>query len=55
MSSELRATLAISKSEALMGTSRTLTLPGGRKVTVNVPAGAYDGQIIRVEDAANTK
>ncbi len=54
MSSELRATLAISKSEALMGTSRTLTLPGGRKVTVNVPAGAYDGQVIRVEDAANT-
>jgi len=54
MSSELRATLAISKSEALMGTSRALTLPGGRKVTVNVPAGAYDGQLIRVEDAAST-
>jgi eukaryotic-like serine/threonine-protein kinase len=54
MSSELRATLAISKSEALTGTSRTLTLPGGRKVTVNVPAGAYDGQIIRVEDAVST-
>lgn len=54
MSSELRATLAISKLEALTGTSRTLTLPGGRKVTVNVPAGAYDGQVIRVEDAAGT-
>src|SRR5215472_13416196 len=47
MSSELRATLAISKSEALNGTSRTLTLPGGQKVTVVVPAGAYDGQVIR--------
>ena len=54
MSSELRATLAISKLEALTGTSRTLTLPGGRKVTVSVPAGAYDGQVIRVDDAAST-
>jgi len=54
MSSELRATLAISQAEAFMGTSRSLTLPGGRKVTVNVPAGAYDGQVIRVEDTANT-
>ena len=59
MSSELRATLAISRSEALSGTNRTLTLPGGRKVTVVVPAGAYDGQVIRVEgqdydDSANT-
>src|SRR6266702_6625530 len=54
MSSELRATLAISQGEALTGTSRTLTLPGGRKVTVNVPAGAYDGQVIRVEDTAGT-
>src|SRR6266849_3707439 len=54
MSSELRATLAISKSEAVMGASRTLTMPGGRKVMVNVPAGAYDGQIIRVEDAVST-
>src|SRR6266700_1767903 len=54
MSSELRATLAISKSEAVTGTSRTLTMPGGRKVTVNVPAGAYDGQVIRVEDTAGT-
>ncbi len=59
MSSELRATLAISRSEALSGTNRTLTLPGGRKVTVVAPAGAYDGQVIRVEgqdydDSANT-
>ena len=53
MSSELRATLAISKLEALTGTSRTLTLPDGRKVTVTVPAGAYDGQVIRVEDATS--
>jgi len=48
MTSELKATLAISKSEALNGTSRILTLPGGRKVTVAVPPGAYNGQMIRV-------
>jgi hypothetical protein len=49
MASELRATLAISKSEALNGTSRSLTLPSGRKVTVVVLPGAYNGQVIRVE------
>jgi len=47
--SDIRATLAISTTEALSGASRTLTLPGGRSVTVPVPAGAYDGQVIRLE------
>src|SRR5712692_250790 len=46
---DIRATLAISTAEALHGTSRMLTLPGGRRVTVVVPVGAYDGQIIRLE------
>lgn len=46
----IRATLAISKAEALTGTNRTLNLPGGQQVRVFVPAGAYDGQIIRLED-----
>jgi eukaryotic-like serine/threonine-protein kinase len=46
---DIRATLAISTTEALSGASRTLTLPGGRSVTVPVPAGAYDGQVIRLE------
>src|SRR5712692_3428824 len=45
-SSDLHATLAISEAEARTGTSRTLTLPGGRRVTVNVPGGAYQGQVI---------
>ncbi len=49
---DIRATLAISTTEASSGTSRTLTLPGGRRVTVAVPAGAYDGQIIRLEGQA---
>jgi serine/threonine protein kinase len=42
----IRATLAISKTEALTGTSRTLTLPGGRQMTIAVPAGTQDGQVI---------
>ncbi len=46
---DLRATLAISEPEALSGTSRILTLPGGQQVTVTVPAGAQDGQVIRLE------
>ncbi len=46
--SEIRATLAISKTEAVTGTNRTLTLPGGRKGRVSVPPGAYNGQVIRL-------
>ena len=42
----LRATLFLTKAEALTGTHRTLTLPGKRKVTIVVPAGAYHGQEI---------
>lgn len=48
--SNLRATLLISKAEAEMGTLRTITLPQGRRITVSVPAGAYDGQMLRLED-----
>src|SRR2546421_883167 len=47
-SSDLQATLAISKAEAQTGTNRVLTLPGGRRVSVPVLAGAYDGQILRL-------
>jgi len=47
---DIRATLAISKEEALNGTSRVLTIPGGRRISVSVPAGAYDGQVIRLQD-----
>src|SRR5579863_6915177 len=45
----LRATLLISKTEAEKGTLRTLTLPHGRRITVSVPKGVYDGQIIQLE------
>jgi len=47
--SDMRATLVISEAEALMGTTRILTLQGGRQVPVSVPAGTQDGQIIRLE------
>ncbi len=44
----LCSTLVISKQEAQRGTSRMITLPGERRITLVVPAGAYDGQIIRL-------
>ena len=50
--SDLQATLAISDVEALRGTLRNLALPDGRRVSVTVPAGAYDGQLIRLEGQA---
>src|SRR6266571_4105670 len=46
---DIRAVLAISPTEAQAGTTRTLTLPGGRQVRVPVPAGARDGQVVRLE------
>lgn len=49
MLNDIHATLAISKEEARQGTSRTLTLPGGRQVSVAIPSGTSDGQIIRLD------
>lgn len=46
--SDLHVTLAISKAEAQNSTIRTLTLPGGRQISVPIPAGAYDGQVLRL-------
>jgi len=45
----IRATLAISTTEALRGARRTLTLPDGQQVTVNVPPGTFSGQMLRLE------
>ena len=47
--SDIHAALTISEAEALTGTHRLLTLPGGRHVSVTVPAGTQEGQIIRLE------
>jgi len=43
---DIRATLALSQSEAQTGSSRTLTLPGGRRITVPVRAGIRNGEQI---------
>ena len=48
-SGDIHATLALSQSEAMKGTSRVLTLPGGRQVVVPIPAGVREGQEIRLE------
>jgi serine/threonine protein kinase len=46
----LSTTLAISEAEARNGTNRALTLPGGRRVTVSIPPGAQNGQVIDLSD-----
>jgi hypothetical protein len=46
---DIRATLALSQAEALVGTQRKLNLPDGRQTVVNVPADTYNGQEIRLE------
>lgn len=48
-SGDIHATLALSQSEAINGTSRVLTLPEGRQVVVPIPAGTREGQEIRLE------
>jgi hypothetical protein len=45
---DIRATLAISQAEVRTGSSRTLNLPGGRRITVPVRAGIRDGEEIRL-------
>ncbi len=46
-------TVAISKEEAETGISRMITLPGGGKVNVPIPAGTQDGQVIHVPTSIN--
>src|SRR5215471_14403346 len=46
---DIRATLALSQAEAQAGSSRTLTLPGGRRITIPVRAGIRDGEEIRLK------
>lgn len=48
-SGNIRQTLAISASEAHMGTRRVLNLPGRRQVTISVAAGTHNGQVIRLD------
>lgn len=44
----LRATLALNPQEAGNGTERTVTLPGGRPLSIHIAPGAYKGQEIRL-------
>jgi len=45
---DIRATLALSQAEVRNGTTRTLNLPGGRRITLPIAAGTRDGQVIRL-------
>jgi hypothetical protein len=48
-SGDIRATLALSQAEAQAGSSRILTLPGGRRISVPVRAGIRNGEEIRLK------
>jgi DnaJ-class molecular chaperone len=45
---DVEAPITVSLGEVYRGTSRTVELPGGRRVEVNVPAGVKEGTILRV-------
>jgi serine/threonine protein kinase len=49
VSHSIYATLAISQDEAQHGSSRELTLSDGRRITVSIPAGIHDGQVLYVD------
>jgi serine/threonine protein kinase len=51
---DIRATLAVSRDEVATGTTRILNLPGGRRITVPIPSGIPDGQVIRLEGLGET-
>jgi hypothetical protein len=46
----LYATLAISEMEARVGGNRVLTLPDGKQISVSIPPGAQNGQVIELSD-----
>jgi eukaryotic-like serine/threonine-protein kinase len=45
----IHITLSISPDEARSGSMHVVTLPSGRRVTVGVPRGAYNGQVLQME------
>ncbi len=45
---DVEAPITVSLSELYRGTSRTVELPGGRRVEVKVPAGVKEGTVLRV-------
>jgi hypothetical protein len=46
---DLRTTLFVSEKEALLGSTRIVTLPSKRRVTFSIPAGVHDGEQIRLD------
>lgn len=48
-SQSIYATLAISQDEAMRGSSRELTLSDGRRITVSIPAGIRNGQVLYID------
>lgn len=46
---DIHVTLAINENETLSKSKHTLPLPGGRRVTVTLPAGTRDGQIFSLD------
>jgi serine/threonine protein kinase len=47
---DLRATLSITREEALQGASRTITLPSKQRVTVTIPPNVQHGQVLHLPD-----
>jgi len=45
---DVEAPITVSLAEIYRGTSRTVELPGGRRVEVKVPAGVKEGTVLRV-------
>jgi curved DNA-binding protein len=45
---DVETPITVSLAEIYKGTSRTVELPGGRRVEVNVPAGVKEGTVLRV-------
>jgi len=45
---DVEAPITVSLTEVYRGTSRTVELPGGRRVEVKVPAGVKEGTVLRV-------
>jgi eukaryotic-like serine/threonine-protein kinase len=52
-SGNIQHTVTVSPFEARVGTVRLLPLPDGREVTVPIPVGAYQGQVLRLEGNGN--
>lgn len=46
---DLRTEVRISLPEAVLGTKKRLSLPGGRALDVTIPAGVSDGQVLRLK------